>query len=295
MCPVCQSKITQKRRVELCEAVSNWKDKGGSVSLLTVTVRHHKKDIFAKSLDGLTDAYRKLLNSNVGKRIFKTLGVHGRVRGLEVTYGENGWHPHFHVLLFLESNPSAELLTECESLLLDLWKTVCLASGLNAPNSHGLTLKNGTYAAQYVSKWGIEDEITKGHIKKSVENYGPNDLLRFHLGTYAGNAKPLAPGQARILFIEYARTMKGKRQLHWSKGLRDQLGLGKEKTDEQLVDEVEIQEVLFAKIPNFFWKVILQAEKRAEVLESCRLGIDNFYAYCESIALKHDKDKKDGT
>ena len=33
---------------------------------------------------------------------------------------------------------------------------------------HGLDLRNGYYAEQYVSKWGIEDEVTKGHTKRVV-------------------------------------------------------------------------------------------------------------------------------
>jgi len=182
------------------------------------------------------------------------------------------------------------MLLHFESVALDLWKSSCVASGLNIPNSHGCTLKDGTYAAQYVSKWGIESEITKGHIKKSKENYSPNDLLRFELGTYEGKAKPLSPGQARALFIEYASCMKGKKQLHWSRGLRDLLALGEEKTDQELVDEVEIQEELFAKIPLSMWKIILKAEKRAEVLESCKQGIVFFHDYCIDLWLQYQKD-----
>ncbi|MGY0205275.1 hypothetical protein ACW7EJ_17835, partial [Acinetobacter soli] len=40
----------------------------------------------------------------------------------------------------------------------------CVTSGLDSPSMHhGLDLRNGYYADQYISKWGIEDEITKGH------------------------------------------------------------------------------------------------------------------------------------
>jgi len=37
---------------------------------------------------------------------------------------------------------------------------------LPAPSmEHGLDLRDGKYADKYVSKWGIEHELTKGHVK----------------------------------------------------------------------------------------------------------------------------------
>jgi len=289
MCPVCAAKISEKRRVELVEGVANWQAKGGVVVMLTLTVKHSLRDNYTKTLSGLTDSYRKFLKSMLVVRTLSGLRCVGRIRALETTYGENGWHPHIHTLLFLET-PFNDLDT-VQNTLLKQWKAVCIKSGLGEPNSHGLTIKDGSYASQYVSKWGIESEVTKGHIKKSRSGYSPFDLLRSELGTYAGDAKPLSPGQAKVLFREYAYAMKGKRQLVWSDGLRDLLGLGKEKTDQELVDEVEVQEIEFVRIPLSMWKVILKKERRGEVLESCKLGLQNFYSYCKQIWLEHEKEQ----
>jgi len=261
--------------------------------LLTLTVRHKVTDSYDKSLTGLVSAYRKFLNRRTGKNLFSIMGVCGRIRALESTFGVNGWHPHFHVLLFIKDSIPANLVSLHEKTLSDLWRSACFSSGLAATNSHGCTLKDGSAASQYITKWGLESEITKSHIKKSKENYSPNDLLRFEIGTYSGTALPLQPGQARVLYREYAYTMKGKRQLVWSDGLRDLLGLRHEKSDSDLIDEVEDQEVLFVRIPNSMWKVILSAERRAEVLESCRLGLDAFFSYCKSIWLEYQNNKQE--
>ena len=44
---------------------------------------------------------------------------------------------------------------------------------------HGVDVRNGTYAAEYVSKWGLEEEVTKGHLKKGLNgSLTPFDLLR---------------------------------------------------------------------------------------------------------------------
>ncbi|RIW97499.1 replication protein, partial [Acinetobacter baumannii] len=56
----------------------------------------------------------------------------------------------------------------------------CEKAGLDQPSyEHGLDLRNGQKAASYVSKWGVEHEMTKGHIKKGkTDSKTPFDLLR---------------------------------------------------------------------------------------------------------------------
>jgi hypothetical protein len=284
MCPVCAAKISEKRRVELSSGINVWQDRQGVVAMMTITIQHNLMTPFKQTLSELQAAYRSLLKCKIGKQTLENMGVVGRIRALETTYGENGWHPHFHVLLFLKSKIDLQLY---QSLLLNEWKRVCKRQGMKTPNEHGLKLNDGAYAAAYVSKWGIESEMTKGHIKKSKSGYSPFDLARFDLGIYTGEAKPLLPGQARMLFREYAFSMKGKRQLVWSDGLRDLLGLRPEKSDKELIDETEDQEILFVRIPFKMWKVILKAERRGEVLEACKQGLNYFYAYCKSIWLQY--------
>jgi hypothetical protein len=67
--------------------------------------------------------------------------------------------------------------------LTELWIKACVKSGLNAPSMpHGLDLRNGYYAEQYVSKWGLEDEVPKGHTKKGRNGgYTPFDLLNMSI------------------------------------------------------------------------------------------------------------------
>ena len=47
------------------------------------------------------------------------------------------------------------------------WDVYCQKAGLGSPSfQHGLDLRDGSFANNYVAKWGLEDEMTKGHIKK---------------------------------------------------------------------------------------------------------------------------------
>ena len=50
------------------------------------------------------------------------------------------------------------------------WQNCCKKAGLPIPSiEHGVDLQDGTFADEYVSKWGLEDEMTKGHTKKVVK------------------------------------------------------------------------------------------------------------------------------
>ncbi|MFU0468537.1 hypothetical protein ACMZ3N_17885, partial [Acinetobacter baumannii] len=51
-------------------------------------------------LDRQRKAYKSFLETTKVKEIFKDFGVKYKIRCLEATYGQNGWLPHFHVLLF---------------------------------------------------------------------------------------------------------------------------------------------------------------------------------------------------
>ena len=56
---------------------------------------------------GVRGAWR-MMTSSSGWRRFKTeYGVLGQIRADEITHGVNGWHPHLHLLIFLEPGEDA--------------------------------------------------------------------------------------------------------------------------------------------------------------------------------------------
>ena len=52
----------------------------------------------------------------------KALGYHGRITATEVTYGDNGWHPHFHILMFFDHEINTQGL---QSFLALHWVDAC--------------------------------------------------------------------------------------------------------------------------------------------------------------------------
>ena len=89
----------------------------------------------------------------------------GRTHGRKGT--NNGWHPHFHFLQFVLVKADSTQLMDWKTRLYLRWDAYCQKAGLGSPSfAHGIDLQDGQQASNYVSKWGLEDEMTKAHIKK---------------------------------------------------------------------------------------------------------------------------------
>lgn len=257
-CPVCASKVSERKRVDLVQGIEAWKALGGVVLMLTQTVPHYAHQPLEVVLSGFTRARRLMRNRKPWKGFAKRICLKGSVRALEVTYGENGWHVHAHELLFIEPGFSEDLCG-IEGEVLQMWQSACISAGLDCPNVRGIRVHNGDQAGDYAGKWGLEHEVTKANIKRGRDgNYSPWDLLRRADG---------GDQAASALFGEYAGCFKGKRQLVWSDGLRDLLGLGLEKTDEELAKTREEDAVLLGALTRSQWGIITAAERRGEILE----------------------------
>lgn len=267
-CVPCAKRITEQRRMELKKGLDTWKTvHNGSVMLLTLTFSHSANESLKSLLERQRKAYKIFLETTKVKEIFKHLGVKYKIRSLEVTYGQNGWHPHFHVLLL----GYFQIDLSYRNLLSELWIKSCIRAGLNAPSmTHGLDLRDGTYADKYVSKWGIESELTKGHVKKGRNGgFTAFDLLQ--LSMYDENVYDKDCGK---LFQEFAIAMKGSRQLVWSRGLKDLLGI-KEKTDQELVDETEKQSITLRTIDDYIFSLLCHYQKRWEFLRCLERDYEN--------------------
>lgn len=274
-CPVCQAKIAERRRAEIQAAMAAHKAAGGCVNMLTLTCPHQRGDNLAELLAKQAKALNAFWSSKATKAIFQEMGTIGQIRALEVTHGRlspsnNGWHPHYHVLMFqgLEGCLRAfdgPQMKDWQARLYMVWARCCVNAGLGEPSyAHGLKLDDGAKAAKYVTKWGLEDEMTKGHIKKALHGETPNDFLRAYL------ADP-TDKQAGSLFKEFSETFKGKRQLHWSKGLKKRYGIG-EKTDDEIVQETDDQARLLGSLTLEQWRDVLAANGRGTVLSLAASG-----------------------
>jgi hypothetical protein len=126
---------------------------------------------------------------------------------------------------------------------------------------HGCNVSDGSYAAAYASKWGLESEMTKSHLKQGKsDSMTPWDFLREVLKGGENKEK------YSKLFSLYASVFKGKRQLYWSNGLRDSLALEQEKTDEEIASSVEDNADILAQITYPQWVAIMNSNNEPFIL-----------------------------
>jgi hypothetical protein len=275
-CPVCAAKITERRRAEANKAIEAHKAAGGSISFVTRTAPHTKHDSLVSLRNQFRDSDRFLKQHRQYKKMRCSFNVEGDIKVFEITVNWlNGWHLHVHEVIFhapdafegaaVSTNPAyVEFLKNFESSYYDLWQDAAVKAGFDEPTkAHGLQVQNGDFAADYVtkygieptSKWGVDSELTKAHIKKAQKGYSPWDLIRLYRDTLDERLVPIIQ--------EYAHSMHGQQQLIWSTGLKKQFGIG-EVSDEELADRHEDDAEELGVLSPVQWKFIVKNDLRIE-------------------------------
>lgn len=197
----------------------------------------------------------------------------GSIRALETTYGGNGWHPHYHILLFLDSSIPLDKIAAAYE---ERWINACIKAGLPAPKPGvACTVQDGSYASAYVGKWGLPEEMTKSHIKHAIAGRTPMDLLRDYADGDENSGR---------LWREYVAAFKGQRQLWWSQGLRQLLYLPREESDEEISAQVEEPEAeVLATLTEYQRRALVNARMLCAVLEVAETNREMLPFYIEGV------------
>ena len=213
-CPVCSAKVSEIRRQELNDALAAARQRGLVPVLVTETTRHKRGDSLASLLASLKKAKQRWANHRAFASLRSKNGgpLVGYITATEVTGGgANGWHPHFHLLMFFKCSTEAEAIAQAESLR-GPWLAALKSEGLSGTGA-AFDVQGGAAAGNYITKWGAAEEIALGGKKKGRgDGRAPFQLL----ADYADNDDK----QAGALFAEYAKEFAGHRQLVWSPGLK---------------------------------------------------------------------------
>lgn len=136
-CPRCSAVIAHERASEIGNAVRECYSRGGSVYLLTLTMRHSGRDKLVDLWDALSSGWRSSFGTRAwtgqktrtiercGRLIqirpvmgdAERFDIAGVTRVVEATYGSpvdggHGWHLHIHALLFVASSIESGLVQE---------------------------------------------------------------------------------------------------------------------------------------------------------------------------------------
>ena len=297
-CPVCSAKISNRKGDEIRLAITQAKVLGLNSSLVTFTSPHTAGD----SIDDLVKKMNKALSGwwrgSPATRFKQRYGIVGHIRAFEVRYGINGWHPHFHILIFSGFKlPSTNKLLSLEFQdedwvwMFKRWVKMATTAGLKTPNMYGMDVQTGDKAGQYITKfgsdgdlltsrnrqvtWDFADEITKGNIKSGKKGSGslssslsPWDILECISDSRSRKDR----FHFENLFLDYSRAMKGVSQVRWSRGLRSFFVLGPEKSDSEIVSENSDVARILCTLTIEEWRYLIMNEYRATVLQLAENG-----------------------
>lgn len=259
-CPVCAAKITEGRCAEIEAVLKAHHEAGGRAYMMTLTIPHAAMQTCQELLDTVRGVWRWVKTGSPWCRAKERSGYLGDVRALEVTHGANGWHPHLHVLVFLQPGTTDEQATYLAHWFYERWARGVEGRGYGDCSAGAFTFKPVTEdygAAQYVGKWGAALELTKAHTKRSRGGRTPWQILE---DCQNGNPRDAA------LFRDYAKTFKGARQLTWAGSVRKAYCPEPEAPDEALAEAPTLPETQIATLDGKLWTYVLHYDLTADVL-----------------------------
>lgn len=275
VCPVCNAKIMRRRGLEIGSSVDAWVGEGRQVAFMTFTVRHTKRDSLATVWASIAKAWRRVVQGKGWQTDQMKHGIEGFVKVIEVTYGRNGWHVHVHSLLFLHQLDSTDV-HKLQRSMFNRWAKGAESLGLRAPLMKAQDVRiisdsetGQAELARYLSKaqlaTSIGVELTASQGKTARSALSTRTTWAVLDDAMAGLA------DAVDLWLEWEGTSRGKRQMSWSLGLRDRLGLMAEESDENVAAE-EFGSADDTVAIIWGWDQLAERKLMAECLRAVEIG-----------------------
>lgn len=215
-CPVCSAYMMSKYASEIASAIEMKRAEGEMAFMVTFSVPHLRFMTCRQVTDILYETfsyfrrtakqknYRKRSDGSLGfragtisKQFFDEFEVTDYVNVCEYTWGVNGWHPHFHMLMWTKKS-NADKIMEWQSKLNEFWLQTakritekhlknCFTDdfavdyinrlysksekdcGVYISNDNGEVRESLT--SDYISGWGADKELT-GNRRKEASHEG---------------------------------------------------------------------------------------------------------------------------
>lgn len=245
-CPVCANKRAEQDRRKLSAAMAQAQRKGYHVIMVTFTLSHLVCSTLSATREGLARSYDAVFSGGWYQNLKDEYGIVGKIKAWESTYGRNGWHPHIHMLMFLEYDLSPEQIAGFKKFVSKRYLKALERRGFHASFQHGVDVRTAeSDIADYIAKfgkepqnktWGADSEIARIPAKKAhIDGLTPFQLLAaadgdkdelqrlrvIHKGATDDELKTLAGN----LYVEYFKAMKRNPRIVWSDGLKELLEL----------------------------------------------------------------------
>jgi hypothetical protein len=271
-CPVCAAVIRQERAQELEEAIAAWLAKGHGIEFVTLTVPHRDTHALDATFNLVAQGWR--VGVLGGRRFYedrRRFGIAAWCRTVEVTHGANGWHPHIHALLFTMRPLDGRRRAILGEQLFERWSDWVARSGGGVCSRAAFKIVGGSIGAgAYLAKLqdgsgrSLSQELTRADLKYAGHGgVSPFELIE---AAFAGDDRALS------LWHEWEHATAGRRCHTWSLGGRRLLGLGMERSDQELVDEDQGGDVALV-LPGWLWaRVCARRGGEADLLAAVEAG-----------------------
>lgn len=278
-CPICSYKIKNERKNQVNIIMEGLQKEGYRLVFLTLT-KSHKFTLDKKKVKELfqrvNSDYRKITAMRHYKELKKEYGIE-YIKALEATYQDaNGFHPHLHIVLAFAMDTvearenSKHKLYSMASWIRKEWLKMNPES-LKEYSHIKIVYDEGYEAAvkDYITKLNLSYELTNPLLNKQGSGINPLQIPFLLVGEKDEEIKK----HLKEVFNIYEIGSKGCRFITFSKGLKKRYLNDNEKTDEEIVNEVNELTEIELYIQNEAWAEIVRVNKRAElldILEMCK-------------------------
>ena len=257
-CPACSYKVRKKRALEIAFVIAAHKAAGGSVLYLTLTVSHQQGEALDKLWTLVQNGWAYCREGAKWQRFRRRHGIDGYIRNLEVTHGPSGWHPHLHVLVFVDHDVDPYEIGGTMGLVARYFRRQWITfmetrHGRNVSAEFGVDLRlvkadDAEGVGMYCTKAGYEMALADSKVGRAEGNRHPFAIAR--------DAATTGDRADIDLYREWIVSSHGRRSITWSTELRNKYGLGKDRTDEELAAESDGGDVICDVDRELWWQIV---------------------------------------
>lgn len=243
-CSVCSARILMHRALEIGAVLGEAIAQGHPLLFITLTAQHSREHALADTWDATRDGWRRVVQGNTWQAQ-KEL-VTGFVRAQEVGYGVNGWHPHVHSVVVLEPGTTAEQAGQVAEGMYRRWNLGLERAGYTSKRvGQEWHLVEGATAASdlggYLAKMANEADVPRGlglELTHGLAGRSKGVTATVAAMAILDHFDLTGEALAVALWLEYEKASHGRRQVGWSRGLRERFVPDlDEVSDQDIVDE----------------------------------------------------------
>ena len=244
VCPVCGAHYAYEQSQKALRIAKEVIAIDGTVLFVTMTIPHFVIDSLESEGEILRKVRKYLKSQRKWKDALRKHGYIGAVSANDTTMGtRNGWHAHYHEVLFLKGALTDDDIKELNDILFAFWD-----KGLERYGWYDATPKHTRLDPQRVRVERADDaKKVAAYVAKNVGGSvmgAINDVVFSAGNTKQAAEKHYTPFQlaemafefnnkwAEERFIEYAKTTKGWHRIHFTPGMFEALGI--EETQEHV-------------------------------------------------------------